>query len=115
MTPVFDLAEPSNLADEHVCAGDPLYDWYASSDGDWEECRFIVPRAIGLLQVCASETCEEANTTYVFEAISWEGSIDLLSQLESSMNQHRVITQILEENDKEASIDGLGDVRVMQH
>ena len=110
----FDLSASPSTASMTTLGGDPLYEWYASSDQDWEECRYVVPHELSSLQTCAAEAEDDPNTTYALESVSWEGAVDVLQQLDIGMNRHRVIAQVLEEDDGEASADGLGDISELQ-
>ena len=70
----------------------------------------MVPRSVSHLQACAAELDDDPNTTYVLEAISWDGVVDVSQHLNAGINQHRVVAQVLEEEDEEENADGYGDV-----
>ena len=113
-TTVFTLSRSSSTTSIATLTGDPLHEWYSSSDQDWEECHFVVPGALSSLQACSADVDDDPNIEYVLEAVSWDGCTDLGQQLDVGINQHRVVAQVLEEEDEEGAIDGLGDVGEMQ-
>ena len=70
----------------------------------------MVPRSVSHLQACTAELDDDPNTMYVLEAISWDGVVDVSQRSNAGINQHRVVAQVLEEEEEEGNADGYGDV-----
>ena len=98
-----------------VKGGDPLHEWYTSSDQDWDECCYVVPQALCDMQPCHSDLeQDECQGTFTLEAVSWPCEVDLPKILQNGMDRHRVLTQLLATEEEEATAAMLGDVSSLQ-
>ena len=104
---------PNIMTTEGESYGDPLHDWYSSPETDWEECKFLVPRLVGVLLECESEEPDDRSPQYLLESISWPGVIRLSDALTEGVDQHRVLTQVLSSEETGSEGDQLGDIAGM--
>ena len=111
------LAVPTQSADsmqQHECPGDPLYEWYSSPEADWDACPFLAPKIANSLVACHPDEFQDSNVSFTLESISWKGEIQLVHSLNEGLDRHRVLAQILEDEECQSNSDLLGDVASMQ-
>ena len=93
--------------------GDPLHEWYASPEEDWDFCCYVVPQIANALTPCHADG-DESQATFTLESISWEGEVDFAKTLSRGVDQHRILTQVLEEQETNSGQDYLGDIEGVQ-
>ena len=103
------LVSSQPLAQVCEVPGDPLYEWYSSPEMDWDECSFLVPYIAGSVLPCHCEELDDERVMFSLESVSWPSEISLSQALSDGLDQHRVLTQILETDDGQSHGDHCGD------
>ena len=93
---------------------DQLYEWYTSPDQDWDECCYVVTGVAGDMQICQPAEEVDSHATFTLESVSWPCELHLTDALDAQMDNHRVLTQLLEVEENKSSLDHLGDIRDTQ-
>ena len=93
---MFKMSRCPSEAELSTVPGDPLFEWYSTSESDWEECDHLVPEPLSQLRV--SPSCEKGcdGEEYSLESVSWPLRIDVERQLQRIIHEHQFLSRQLE-------------------
>ena len=111
---VFRMSRCPSEAEVSTVPGDPLFEWYSSSDSDWEECSHLVPIALSQLRVSPASEAACNGEEYCLASVSWPLRVDIEENLDRILHEHQALSRQLKREEilqaeRPCSLDGTGD------